>query len=466
MESPLHVATAWPRGIELLLQFGGDEIEAILDAPNAFGESPLDYALELGQLSSVELLVNANAELDLESTINIETKMRNRNWPQIAEIIDFLCKTLADRRKRMLCHARQWLSKHEIARFRLEDQDMLQDTAFEVSEALRYQGNHLSQWFRNVRPGSIYHSACLSMELARTLLKVGFQNPNTTFHGLTPLMTIDLHHLTPRRGLEGTVDLVTWFLDQGANLHSSIPVSGVKGIATRPTTQPTTPCRDFKVIHRIADAYGEDLYRPHSTAEDHLRVGHMRAIISDPSPDPCKCYCSPDGCTPATLFIRGFFGTCRWRFTALDYLDIMREGIEFMSIFLTNDQARDFATDIIRISTFERLEMKHTCCKYIKQNFQYLRRGVCHAILANEYKIIDTMDSEDVAEIQEEDQYLALRLESLVAEFTAKYDQQEESFHDFFFGYWWQRMDEVQAEEEEVAEGDLEEIQEIGVILM
>lgn len=462
MESPLHVAIPWPRGIELLLQLGGDEIENILNAPNAFGESPLDYALKLGQLSSVELLINANAEIDLESTINIEVAIRIENRLQIDEIIDFLCQTLADRRKRMLCHAREWLPKHEIAKFRLEDQDMLQDTAFEVSEALRYHGNHLSQCFCNVRPGSIYHSACLSMELARTLLKVGFQSPNTTFHGFTPLMTIELYVLTHRRGLKGIVDLVTWFLDQGANLHCPIPVSGVKGIAT----QPATPVLDFKVIHRIADAYGKGLYRSHITAEDHLRFGHVRAIISDPSPDPCKCYCSPDGCTPATLLIRSFFGTChRCKFNTSDYLDEMRKGIEFMSIFLTNDRVRDFATDIIRVSTFERLGMKHTCCKYIEENFQNLRRDVCHAILADEYKIIDTMDSEEVDEIQEEDQYLALRLESLVAEFRAKYDEQKESFHDFFFGYWWQWMDEVQAEEYEVAEGDLEEIQEIGVVL-
>lgn len=463
MESPLHVATAWPRGIELLLQLGGNEIENILNALNAFGESPLDYALELGQLSSVVLLVNGNAEIDLESTTNIETKTRNGYLPQIDEIIDFLCETLADRRKRMLCHAREWLPKHEIAKFRLEDQDMLQETAFEVGEVLRHQCNHLPQWFRNVRPGSIYHSAYMSMNLARSLLKVGFQSPNTTFHGFTPLMTIDLYDLSYRRGLGGTVDLVTWFLDNGANLHSPIPASGVKGIATQPTT-----CCDFKVIHRIADAYGHGIQEPHITAEDHLRVGHMRAIISDASPDPCKCYCSPEGCTPATLSVRRFFRTFYWNLNDSDYLDFpaMHEGIEFMSIFLTNDWARDFVTDIIRISTFQRLGMKHTCCEYIGQGFNDLRSGVCYAILADEYKIIDTMDSEDVAEIQEEDQYLALRLESLVAEFTAKYDQQKESFHDFFFGYWWQRMDEVQAEEEEVAEGDLEEIQEIGVILM
>lgn len=462
MEGPLHVAAPWPKGIELLLQLGGDEIKTILNAPNAFGESPLDYALELGQLQSVELLVSANAEINLESTNNIETsKMANQNSPQIDEIIDFLCQTLADRRKSMLRHAREWLPTHETAKFRLEDQDMLQDTAFEVSKVLQHQGNHFSQWFRNVQPGSIYHSACLSMNLARALLKVGFESPNTTFHGFTPLMTIGLYYVTHRRFLEGTVDLVTWFLDQGANLHSSIPVSGVKGIAT----QPTTPCLEFKAIHQIADSYGEGIYRSNITAEDHLRVSHMRAIISDASPDPCTCYCSPKGCTPATLFMRSFFKICRRHLKASDYLDIMHEGIELISAFLKNDRACDIATDVIRASTFQRLGMKHTCCNYIRQSLDDQKTGVTHAILVGKYKIVDIMSLDEVAEIQEEDQHLALRLEALVAEFTAKYNEQKVPFHDFFFGHWWQRMNDVEVENDEGCADDLEEVQGIGVLL-
>ena len=94
-----------------------------------------------------------------------------------------------------------------------------------------------------------------------------------------------------------------------------------------------------------------------------------------------------------------------------------------------------------------------------------MRNGVTHSILAGKYKIVDIMDPDEVAEIQEEDQHLALRLETLVAEFTAMFDEQKVTFNDFFFGYWWQRMDEVEAERDEVCANDLGNIQEIGVIL-
>lgn len=59
---------------------------------------------------------------------------------------------------------------------------------------------------------------------------------------------------------------------------------------------------------------------------------------------------------------------------------------------------------------------------------------VTHAIVAEQYEIVDIMDPEEVAEIQEEDQHLALRLEALVADFTAKYNEQNIPFHGFFLG--------------------------------
>lgn len=465
LESPLHVATPWPRGVELLLRLGGETIETVIDAPNAFGESPLDYALRLSKLSSVQLLINANAEIDLETTPSIETtRMKNWNLPQSDEVIEFLCQTLADRRKRMLWLALEWLPDYEISRLELEGQSMLQETAFEVSEAL-HQSRHSVPWFRNVRPGSIYHSACLSLNVAQALFKVGFESPNTIFHGFTPLMTVDLYYLTYRRYLQGTVDLVTWFLDQGADLHSYIPVSGLKG-----TVEQSTSCfSKFKAIHRIADAYGEGLYRFHITAEDHLRVIHMRGIINDASTDPCRCYCSHTGCNPATILMRSLLhrDAHNEETRLLGTHDVLHKGLGLMSLLLSSleDRGAVVAVDVIRVSTFQRLGMKHTCCKYIGPDLEAQRTGVSHAILAGGYKIVDIMDIEEVAEIQEEDQHLALRLEALVAEFTVKYTEQKVPFHDFFFGYWWQRMDEVEAEQDEACIDNLGNIKEIGVVL-
>lgn len=453
-------------GVELLLVLGGESIQTVIDAPNAFGESPLDYALQLSQLSSVQLLLNANAEIDLETMHSIET-LRWKYWsmPQSDEVIEFLCQTFADRRKRMLCLALEWLPEQETDGLKLKDQFMLQDTAFEVSESLRHQGHHQLPWFGDVQPGSIFFSVCLSLNLAQALLRAGFQSPNASFHGFIPLMTVDLYYLTYRRYIEGTVDLVTWFLDQGADLHSSLPVSGLRGTIAKSTGR----FSNFKAVHRVADAYGKGLNRCHITEEDHSRVSHMRGVISDASTDPCICYCSHTGCTPATIFIRSLWyrDSSTEQFKILGNHDVLHRGLELLSVLLSSlsDQGPVVAADVIRVSTFQRLGMKHTCCKYIAQGLEVHRTGITHAILAGQYKIVDIMDPEEVAEIQEEDRHLALRLEALVAEFTAKYNEQNIPFHDFFFGYWWQRMDEIEGGKYEVCTDDLETIQEIGVII-
>lgn len=450
----------------MLLLLGGDAVQTIIDAPNAFGESPLEYALQLSQLSSVRLLLDANAEIDLETMVNIETsRMRGWSMAQSDQVIEFLCQTFADRRKKMLCLALEWLPDHEIDRLKLKDQSMLQDNAFEVSESLRYHGHHSLPWFGNVRRGSVFYSACLSLVLAQALLRAGFRSPTATFNGFTPLMTVDLYYLIYRRYVEGTVDLVTWFVDHGADLHSPIPVSGLRGTVT----QSTGRALNFRLIHRIADAYGEGLNRCYITAEDHSRVRHMRAVINDTSTDPCRCYCSDAGCTPATVFTRSLWkkDARTEEFTILGHHDVLHRGIELLSMLLSslNERGPDVFADIIRVSTFQRLGMKHTCCKYINLGLQAPESGICHAILAGDYKVVDIMDPEEVAEIQEEDQHLALRLEALVAEFRAKYNEQKVSFRDFFWGYWWQRMDEVEAGRDEVCADDLGSIQEIGVIL-
>ncbi|KAK7413807.1 hypothetical protein QQX98_007300 [Neonectria punicea] len=75
------------------------------------------------------------------------------------------------------------------------------------------------------------------------------------------------------------------------------------------------------------------------------------------------------------------------------------------------------------------------------------------------------MDPSDVAEIQEEDRYLAVRLGGLVEEFEVKFCELNQPFDEFLFGYWWDRMNEVDAEKDELSPGDIEAIRETGVVL-
>ncbi|KAH7162292.1 hypothetical protein B0J13DRAFT_535579 [Dactylonectria estremocensis] len=116
------------------------------------------------------------------------------------------------------------------------------------------------------------------------------------------------------------------------------------------------------------------------------------------------------------------------------------------------------ATGIIWLCTFTRLGMKHTCCAYYSPLYEFNKRTPTEAIQDSEPSILNIMDADDIDEIQE-DQYLALRLDTLVEEFSAKFIELGQPFSDFFWGYWWSRMDEVYAGKDELSYEDVAAIQ-------
>ncbi|KAK7428628.1 hypothetical protein QQZ08_004890 [Neonectria magnoliae] len=108
--------------------------------------------------------------------------------------------------------------------------------------------------------------------------------------------------------------------------------------------------------------------------------------------------------------------------------------------------------------------MKHTCCTYDSSTLESLEVPT-RAILRGTYQPVHTMDPEEIAEIQEEDQYSATRLDDLVEEFESKFCELNQPFDEFFFGYWWGKMDEVEAEKEVLSREVIEAIRETGVVL-
>lgn len=462
-ETPLHLAASWARGVEILLELGGETCQSLVDAEDSRGDAPIDYALRLGQAESIRLLLGANARIDLEDTQTMEELgLFKFPQPQSDEIIYLLGQELANRRKELVSFSLKWLSGDEALRFGLIGHQVLQEEAFSVVQALRACLIPIPWQFQGIQPGSIYHSGCMSATLAESLFRAGFSHTNVLFHGFTPLMTVDIWETSNRRGMGGILDLVAWFMDHGADLNSSIP-----RVACRPCTPPEWGSSCFQTIHRIAFETAFWGYHPHRTdlSNDEPRIAQLSRILRDPTTDPCNCYCGARwGCSPASLFARGIWD---------DIDDIQRSqsrqhwgyGVELINAVLSSSKAQTkVAMDIIRLSTFTRLGMKHTCCKY--ESWKFIP-DISHteAIRDGEYTIIGLTDPEDIAEIQEEDQHLAARLDGLVEEFDAKFMELDQPFSEFFLGYWWSRMDEVDAEKDELSREDMEAIRETGVVL-
>ncbi|KAL8884078.1 MAG: hypothetical protein Q9215_007794 [Flavoplaca cf. flavocitrina] len=115
--------------------------------------------------------------------------------------------------------------------------------------------------------------------------------------------------------------------------------------------------------------------------------------------------------------------------------------------FWKNVPPKDFpvpvSREIIRLGTFERLGLRHTCCDYVDGVFE-------------------TVEPAEADEIRDEDRDGIQLLESLLPEFEEKLG--DEDIKSFIDGYWSTRMEEVLAARDEESV-DRAGLREAGVVL-
>lgn len=449
-ETPLHVSTCWPRGMELLLQLGGDTVAGIVDAEDDNGSTALDYALKLNEPECVRMLLDSSAEIDLEMIQNIaKWEMTQR---QVA-VTPILAQALSRRREKLLClvneHIRGHINLHDSS---IEKEILVQEDAFELVQALREKGVNLPGGLQTVQPGSVYHCAYMNDETAESLFSAGFNNTNVDFLGFTPLMTIDLVGLSHRYETRimyshSALGLVDWFLDHGEDLSRPIPATAI----TLRTASRDEVSHGIHLVHHIASEMGRSMrYQTAFGSEQHTPI--LRRILTSPVLDSCECLCTRNGCSAASILSREVWKLASGTKTPGELSRFDRTTWRIVMDLLTSrlsdhPGARQFASDFIRVSTFERLGMSHTCCRFVENSGKYETSdsGVTFAILKEEYNMVEVVDHEDVAEIQEEERFLAESLEALMVEFENKYGELGLPLSDFFLKYWWTRMGEFDA---------------------
>lgn len=436
--------------MELLLQLGGDAITSIIDAEDDNGSTALDYALKLNEPECVSMLLDSSAEMNLEAVQNIARwEVTSR---QVA-VTPILAQALARRREELLRllneHVRESITPDDSS---MEKERMVQEEAYEVAQALRDKGVRLPRQFRSVQPGSVYHCAYMNDETAESLFKAGFSHNNVDFLGFTPLMTTDLVGLSHRYQSKimyshSALSLVNWFLDHGEDLRRPIPSGAV---TARTTTARGDAPHGICLAHHIASQMGRSMrYQTAFGSERHTPV--LQRILTSPVLDSCECLCTQNGCSAASVLSREVWKLANETTTIPGEMSGFDRTtwcvvVDLLTNRLSNHPgARKFASDFIRVSTFERLGMSHTCCRFRENGGKYENpdKGVTFAILKGEYKMVDIMDCDDVAEIQEEERYLAELLEALVEEFEMKYEELKLPLANFFLSYWWARMAEV-----------------------
>lgn len=432
-EKPFHITASWPRGVELLLELGADIAESVIDAKDSQGNTPINYALKLSEPKSIKLLIDSNAQINLEDTRNIETNLLS-GFAQSDEVINVLVCALADRRRKMLSRARRLPRNSLEPHLPLSDNDLLDYNAFSVIETLKKHGLRLPEYYWDVRQGLVYHSSYLSAQLANALYEHGFVRINTVFYGFTPLMTVDYCSLWRRRGIDGLFDLVDWFIDHGVNLKGAIPSVAIHGGASLQNLE-----TNFEIIHRIAFEIGYFAASHIIKDQDGLLLTRLWSMVCRPTLDPCSCFCSQAGCTPASAFARGLMAIVVECCPRLDRSDVYTDITELLQQGVSSRQVSVQAIkDIFRVMTFTQLGMKHTCCEFNK-HIPKEHKVITQMILEGRYHLIDFLEPDEIIEVQSEDKYSAMLLDSLMEEFSAQLGKADMSLLDFL-AYWWKRM--------------------------
>jgi hypothetical protein len=170
--------------------------------------------------------------------------------------------------------------------------------------------------------------------------------------------------------------------------------------------------------------------------------------------DRCVCYCSRDGCHVIGCGVSMHFQRYTWVTSnewrgGRSYLHRMILPYLF-ALVQHNRDAAWMSSAVLRVLTFEELSLTHTCCYWIRHEFN----GYFERPTPEEAQVIHELEREDIE-----------LLNNLVAKFEAKWATYTRPFVTFMNRVWKPRMREVRAERQVDTDTYQAELQRMGVTL-
>jgi hypothetical protein len=303
--------------------------------------------------------------------------------------------SFAGQRKRLWQLVEHYLTKAELNEIRPDCTTGLSFRADRASQLLHKKGVDVAVNLR-IPYGDIEGN----LEMAQMLWDAGFHDVDELDDdGYTTLMRC------------GSFDFANWLIDHGANIHYRR--SGVPALHHLIESVYSIPRRDMKRS---------------SNQRDELSTGSLRCtrlILEDQCKDACRCPCSANGCLPVTRFLeecifRRFYSENFYKrhdfnsdFEPLYNLRFWMRmmGSELVESFNTN------ASAIIRLLTFEDLQIPHVCHHWGKK------------------------DAEEIQEILDERKDQLELLEELVDDFVDIYEKSSCSLWEFLVTIWNEKME-------------------------
>ena len=469
-QTPLHLAVRWPEGVRLLLKHG-----AFVDPRDHASDTPLYYALRLECPQTVSLLMKTDCSLLLRRNVlhlahNYRySQIRNVSQDGRMKILDTTISSLAERRRDLQSRLTGLQLPVSINTTVLRE-DRILDGYAEYAERTEQAAQKIyddiplraSSLLEEGMPGArrtiwrtAYHIPELVVEVAEKLWENGFRDINVPDNdGLTPLASFRSISMSEE------IELCAWLIQKGAKLHR--PQHRLDNNSPDPAIVPAELLHTTRILHYVAFRIGRKFETPRAIVEigahrEQLQNSLSRlsedarlllaTIFSDGSSDDCICACSSRGCLASTMMLKGFEYSLFWFLEeqgARDWFVVISEYL--MKFVGLESSCWDLlAKEIIRVRTFQELELRHTCCS--------CSNGIPRQILK--------FEEDERAEIQDEDKDKIALLESLLMEFEEH--RGTEDLISFLKGYWATRMDEVL--EELRSRVNKEGLREIGVVL-
>jgi hypothetical protein len=304
-QSLLCAAVSWPAGLQLLLQH-------ISSAPGATRRlpSPLDTAIWLGNLESIEIL--------LRYSFNLTPQI----WKRVVD-------------------------SGNISMIRMIIGEL--ERRFQSSPSLRIGYMRATTRFDNTSKtfDTLYHTDGLTCELADCLYEAGFVKIDAvpvgvSYYGGTALLW-QCHNIPFASNLFEKLRLIDWFILKGASFG------------------PTEPRPKLNLIHLLAVGLGQYFYK-FSTQNlkdvtNQIKESVCLKELTQEHFDDCRCACSAHGCENLTLLCKDFTSRDSDPYTHPSPWQICQCLIK-LGFNLEQDNTR---RTLLRVLTFTELELTHTC---------------------------------------------------------------------------------------------------------
>jgi len=181
----------------------------------------------------------------------------------------------------------------------------------------------------------------------------------------------------------------------------------------------------------------------------------VKSYFIEKTEDNCVCACTVSGCKPVSMFIKAVLIGYEEK---LDfYLERVTYAFQILEmVFEAEDVSSDLIVDVLRISTFECLGCRHTCCKISAR--EYI---IGHSRLLPQWH----MDVEDLQEIHDEDKEALGTLEKIMEQVEIKLHARDCTSLEFAQSQWMPMIRQAVQEQHETSLSavELEQMRDVGV---